>query len=121
MKRVAQIRLASCLATECKMASDRLLALQEELGAALHGDRMTADLVSSLQSLDLVQQTIADVSRILDVVAIHRDDQTDDIWLEILAAVEQISLRARIDLSVQRSGQAAPCDLSLGGSGEEIW
>lgn len=85
------------VATECKGASEELLALQTAFAETIQdGVQMTPKIVGSLQSLDTVQQTLADLGRIFDTLSDSGEMGDCRAWDAAVATVQQATLRQRL-------------------------
>ena len=114
--------LARSIAQECRGASDRLLALQDGLGGVLGARPTDQDLVTQLQALDTVQQTLEDLARMLTVLTEAGGTEADATVTEQgLAAIWQATLRSRMehafhDGKAERAATAARSNAEI-----ELW
>lgn len=106
-------KLANGLARECLDAAVKLQALQAELAGAIDNGSATSNLVRQLQSLDLVEQTMADLARLFDVIGRENGGQAPASWPVALAAMKQSALRTRLvcDVPPKEGGDSNDIEL----------
>ncbi|MCK0166607.1 hypothetical protein MWU52_03490 [Jannaschia sp. S6380] len=90
---------AERVSQECRRAAEILLSLQDSLSEELGDDQLTDRVIGDLQVLDTLTQTLTDLGRVFETVAVEvrnpRCRRT--VPDRVLAAVRQTSLRLRLE------------------------
>ena len=84
------------VAVECRNAADRLHTVQGTIGAELSSEAITERMVSELQNLDMVSQTLADLAVVFAKLASEMATGGDCQTATAIACAQQVSLRLRL-------------------------
>ncbi|GIT92061.1 hypothetical protein JANAI62_25190 [Jannaschia pagri] len=83
------------------MASKQLKLLQNELSSVIKYADKPEKLMHSIQYLDSIEQTMADLGNLFSELA-QATDGEEDLWEDALTVVQQSALRSRLkDLPIE--------------------
>ena len=87
---------AARVAVECRTAADRLHSVQGTIGAELSSEVVTERMVTELQNLDMVSQTLADLGVVFAKLASEMSTGRACETATAIACARQVSLRLRL-------------------------
>ncbi|UWQ16753.1 hypothetical protein [Jannaschia sp. M317] len=103
---------AQSVGAECRAAADHLWSLQQDLSGLLDGAVDRDALVSRLQVIDALHQTMTDLSALMAALA---TSQQPTVWTDALGVVRQSTLRGRLE----QDGKPMP-DTAAGSPDDDI-